>query len=51
MALPDNPNEYNDDEFTRWSNELHEAVGGLWEAGASYVEIIEATENALENQV
>lgn len=47
--MPENPNEYDDDAFTRWANELDEAVAGLWEAGASATEIADLTTNAIGN--
>jgi hypothetical protein len=44
-----NSNEYDDEAYTRWSNALAEAIGGLWEAGASEEDIKEEVRNALES--
>lgn len=45
----DNPHEYDDEQFVNASNDLDEAVGSLWEAGASEDDIKGAFENALQN--
>jgi hypothetical protein len=45
----DNPNEYDDERYTSGSNDLIEAVGTLWEAGASEDEIRREFEQALES--
>lgn len=45
----DNPNEYDDSGFTRGSLAISEAIGTLWEAGASLDDIKTEVENGLEN--
>lgn len=45
----DNPNEYDDDGYTRWSVEADSAIVALWEAGASLDNIEEILANAVEN--
>lgn len=49
MADLTNPNEYDDESFTRYSLELDAALGGLWGAGASATDIEQEIGNALEN--
>jgi hypothetical protein len=46
----ENPNEYDDAAYMRASNDLFEAVMGLWAAGASEDEISGLFDNAM-NQV
>lgn len=43
----DNPNEYDDEAFTQSSNDLIEATYGMWEAGASEEDILNAVKDAL----
>jgi hypothetical protein len=45
----ENPNEYNDEEFSRWASALDTAVGGMWEAGATIEDINQAFRTGLEN--
>lgn len=45
----ENQNEYDDEQFTRWSVEVNAAIGGMWEAGASLSDIEEVVRNAFEN--
>lgn len=45
----DNPNEYDDDAFTRASVEANSAIEALFEAGASGENIADVIENALKN--
>lgn len=45
----DNPNEYNDEMYSKESVDLDSAVQGMWEAGASLDEIAETVRNAFEN--
>jgi hypothetical protein len=45
----ENPNEYNDEEWGRWSVEVDTSIQAFWEAGATVEEIAEAVKNALEN--
>jgi hypothetical protein len=47
--VTDNPNRYDDEEFTRWSVQADTAIVALWEAGASLENIEEIVKNALEN--
>ena len=49
MPPAENPNEYDDEQFLRYSTELFDAVMALWDAGAT-VENIEAEfKNAIDN--
>jgi len=45
----DNPNAYNDEEYSQYSVETEDAIGGLWEAGAGVSDIEDVLANALEN--
>jgi len=45
----DNPNEYNDEMYSRESLDLDSAVQGMWEAGASLEEIADTVRNAFDN--
>lgn len=44
-----NPNEYDDDAYTKASNELFEAVANLWNAGASQNDIESDFAAAMDN--
>ena len=44
-----NPNEYDDAAYLKASNDLHDAVSGLWYAGATADEIESELQNAKEN--
>jgi hypothetical protein len=45
----ENPNEYDDDGFTKGTNDLENAIAGLWESGAALDNIEDIISNALEN--
>lgn len=45
----DNPNEYNDEMYSKESVDLDSAIQGIWEAGASLDEIEEIIKNGLDN--
>jgi hypothetical protein len=46
-----NPNEYDDAAYTKAVNDLNEAVGALWEAGASEENMDDEINNAVQNAV
>lgn len=45
----ENPNEYDDDGFTQGCIQTSNAIGLLWDAGATLDQISEEVRNALEN--
>lgn len=49
MPPAENPNEYDDEQYIRYANELQDAVWGLWEAGASKDDIHSEFKNAIAN--
>lgn len=49
MADVENPNEYDDEEFTNASNRADPAIQAMWEAGARLSDIEDTIANALAN--
>lgn len=44
-----NPAEYDDDGYARGAVELTEAIGRLWDAGATVANLTDEIESAIEN--
>ena len=49
MTELDNPNEYDDDAFTKAAIDADSAIVGMWEAGADLGNITDTIANALAN--
>lgn len=49
MSDVENPNEYNDDDWTTASIKVMSAITAMWSAGATLDDITDAVASALEN--